>query len=480
MHKKALLACLLVVAMLMSSCALIEKDEAVDRATEIIRVGDTVYTKGEILDEVDYQLSYMSYMYQMYGMSFDPTSADAIADAKEQVVNYLVEDAVKNIKVKELGLDQLTDEEQAELQEKIDSAWQANLDSVKSTYFADTELTGDDLTAALEAKCEEVGILKENVVEGQTITFTQDKLRESVIADVAVTDEELQAEYDSKVETAKTNYESNLSSYGTNVNNGLTVYYRPAGYRMVKQILIKFHEEDQTLIDDLNSKISEQETAISSLTTSLTQMGVTNVDDLVNQVEVTVTPATADVATGTDVVAAFAEDTAEDVADLVKQLAEARALEAAYQEQLTEATAAAFANIDAETDDVAAQLADGADWDTLMAEKTQDPGMQGDRETAKTGYAVCENFSSFDAAFTAAAMALEKVGDVSPKTQGVYGYYIIQYTADVEEGPVPLDDVRETLSASLLTTKQDTVYSDTLAKWVEEANAKIDRKALDD
>lgn len=487
MHKKALLACLLVVAMLLSSCALIEKDEAVDRATEIIRVGDTVYTKGEILDEVDYQLSYMSYVYQMYGMSFDPTSAEAIADAKDQVVNYLVEDAVKNMKVKELGLDQLTDEEQAELQEKVDSAWQTNLDNVKATYFADTELTGDELTAALEAKCEEVGILKENVVEGQTITFTQDKLRDSVIADVAVTDEELQAEYDSKVETAKTNYESNLSSYGTNVNNGLTVYYRPAGYRMVKQILIKFHDEDQALIDSINSKISEQETAISSLTTSLTQMGVTNVDELVNQVEVTVTPATAGVATGTDVVAtqtdvvaAFAEDTAEDVADLVKQLAEARALEAAYQEQLTAATATAFANIDAETDDVVAQLADGADWDTLMAEKTQDPGMQGDRETAKTGYAVCENFSSFDAAFTTAAMALEKVGDVSAKTAGVYGYYIIQYTSDVEEGPVPLDDVRETLSASLLTTKQNDVYSDTLAKWVEEANAKIDRKALDD
>ena len=154
MHKKALLACLLAVALLLSGCALIEKDMTVDRATEVIRVGDTVYTKGEVQDQVDYQLAYMSYLYSMFGMSYDPTDAQNIADARESVVNYLVEDAVKNQKVHELGLDQLTAEEQAELDAKIEEAWQSNLDSVKSTYFADTELEGDELTAALEAKAD--------------------------------------------------------------------------------------------------------------------------------------------------------------------------------------------------------------------------------------------------------------------------------------------------------------------------------------
>ena len=60
MHKKALLALLLVMAMALSGCTLIEKDLAVDRATEIIRVGDTVYTKGQIQDETQYQLNYMA------------------------------------------------------------------------------------------------------------------------------------------------------------------------------------------------------------------------------------------------------------------------------------------------------------------------------------------------------------------------------------------------------------------------------------
>lgn len=488
MHKKALLACLLVVTMLLTGCSLIEKDMAVDAATEVIRVGDTMYTKGEVLDHLAYQLNYMAFVYQMYGMNFDINNPDLIADTREEVISLLVEDAVMNIKVKELGLDQLTAEEQTELDEKIETAWQSNLDNVKVTYFADTELTGDELTAALEAKCLEQGILKENVAEGQRVAYTQNKLRSYVTDPIEVTEEELVAAFDAKVTAAQESYANNLSAFGSNMNNGLTVYYRPAGYRMVKQILVKFHEDDQAVIDDLNKKISTQTTAVNTLSSNLSNLGATETSALLEQVNVTIEqPAVVASATDlvvdanvTDVTAAFGEETTEDVAEAAKQLAEAKAVLAFYEAQLATAKELAFAAIDAETDDILAQLADGADWDTLMAEKTQDPGMQGDRATAKTGYAVCENFSGFDAAFTSAAMALENVGDISAKTAGAYGYYIIQYTSDVEEGSVALDDVRESLTASTLSTKQETAYADALAQWVNEADVKIDRKALED
>ena len=71
MHKKSLLALILALALVLGGCALIEKDPQADRATEIIRVGDAVYTKGEIQDEMDYQVAYMSYVYSLYGVEFD-------------------------------------------------------------------------------------------------------------------------------------------------------------------------------------------------------------------------------------------------------------------------------------------------------------------------------------------------------------------------------------------------------------------------
>lgn len=514
MHKKALLALLLVMAMALSGCTLIEKDLEVDRATEIIRVGDTVYTKGQIQDETQYQLNYMAYYYSMFGMNYDTTSAEAIANAQQAVVDGLVEQAVSERKIAELGLDQLTEEEQAQLDEAAASTWQSNLTSIQNSYFADTELTGDELTAALEAKAEELGVRYEDAVAYEKSSITAQKLYDYVIADVAVTDEELQAGYDAKVAEAQTNYATNPASYVSAANAGSTVYYRPAGFRQVKQILISFREEDQAVLDELDSLIADEEALIASYMSSLSSLGVTDVDALVSQVSVTLeeptvpavaeadeTVATAtdlatpsDLATGsdmpgvtvstlatvTDITADFGEDVTEEQAELARKLAESKEKLAFYSAQQKLAKEQAYAAIAPEADDVLAQLAAGADWDTLMAEKTDDPGMQGDSVTAKNGYTIYAEQTNLDEAFLTAAMALENVGDVSDKVEGMYGYYIIQYTADVVEGPVALEEVSETLSAELLSSKQETTYDETMDKWIEEANPKINYDALKD
>ena len=476
MHKKALLALLLVMAMFLTGCTLIEKDLEVDRATEIIRVGDTVYTKGEIQDETDYQLNYMAYYYSMFGMSYDPTDAATVAEMQQSVIDSFVQTSVCSDKIAELGLDQLTEEEQTELDAAVEETWAYYQENVTASYFADTTLTGEELDSAVLAKMEELGVTRESVTEYEKSIITSDKLREYVIANVAVTDEELQASYDKKVEEDKTYYENYPSSYGARVNNGTVVYYRPAGYRMVKQILVKFTEEDQALLDSIEDAISEQETLVSSYTNTLTELGVTDVPALLAQVNVTMEQT----ATVTDITANFDEGTSEEIITAATSLAEAQAKIDFLNSQLDQAKAQAFANIDAQADDILAQLASGADWDTLMAEKTEDPGMQEGAATAATGYAVSAATTNMDTAFLSAAMALENVGDVSPKTEGIYGYYIIQYTSAVEEGAVDLSDVQDSLSASLLSEKQDTTYDETVAQWVSEADVKIDYNALKD
>ena len=76
---------------------------------------------------------------------------------------------------------------------------------------------------------------------------------------------------------------------------------------------------------------------------------------------------------------------------------------------------------------------------------------------------------------------LAKPGDWSEKVRGTsYGYYIIRYESDEAEGPVSLDTVKETISSSLLSTKQNEVYDATVSKWVEEAGIKVDMNALKD
>ena len=476
MQKKALLALLLALMMTLSGCALIEKDLEVDRATEIVRVGDTVITKGEIQDQVDYQLAYMAYYYAMFGLNYDTTDPANIADAQDFVIDMLIENAVLTAKAKELGLDQLTEEEEAEVQEQVEAAWESNRESVRSSYFADTELEGDELTAALDAKIEELGVTRDSVYESEKNTYVLGKLEAHVYDGVDdPTDAELQAALEDHVASAQTSYESNLSGYGIAVNNGNTVYYRPAGYRMVKQILIKFNDEDSAAIDTYEASLSEANTAVTTQQNLLTSLEVEDIDALTAQVEVTLDPETGDV---TDVATSFAEDLDEAVATAAQELAKAQARQDFFTAKVEEATRAAYANIAEEADEVLAQLADGADWDELAAEHNDDPGMMEGAATAETGYAVCEGFTAFDASFTEAAMFIPKVGMWSDKTEGAYGYYIIQYTSDVEEGPVALDEVRDIINSEVLGKKQTEAYDKWVTTWVEEANAQINKKPL--
>ena len=52
--------------------------------------------------------------------------------------------------------------------------------------------------------------------------------------------------------------------------------------------------------------------------------------------------------------------------------------------------------------------------------------------------------------------------------------------SDIAEGAVPLDEVKDTISADLLSTKQDDLYDTTVDGWVTDANAKVYKDRLAD
>lgn len=459
MRKKALPALMMAAVLLLSGCNLIVKDQAVDDATEIIRMGDQVITKKEVKSQIEnYLAQYASNMYMYYGQRVDTTDKNVISMAQDAAINGLKEDLALTAKAKELGLDQLTDEEL----ESVKAAAQEELDLNKNY----AELLNQ---SALEGKSEEeVAKFVEDLLAEQNInidTLTEvakkneidKKLKDYAVKDITVSDEEIQADYDSKVEANKTSYAENAGSWASAANSGSTLYYTPAGIRRVKQILVKFKAEDQTAISSAKTAQTEANTALStaqakvdSLQSTLDAEGITEEDKA--KTEESLTAAKQEL----------------DEADKAVQAA-AKALE--------DATDKAFANIDEDTDAILAQLAEGADWQKLMDEKNEDPGMKNNEK----GYAVAADMTGFDPAFVEAAMALAKPGDYSGKVKGNdYGYYIIRYEGDEAEGPVALDAVKESISSALLTAKQDDAYKTAKALWVEEAGIKVDLNALKD
>ena len=493
-----LLALLLVLTMILSGCSLIVKDEAVDAARVVIRVGDDTYTKAQVLAQIQNQVNYMTALYSRYGLSFDSTNADVMSSLTDNVLNSLVERSVLLAKAKELGLDQLTDEEKTKIEE--DTASQ--LDSLRQSAATEFSLDLETQLEEINAKLDEIGYTEEVVRKGVTESLLISKAEDYAVKDVTVTEDEIVADFNSKVEAAKTSYESDLSAYGKAVLNGTTVYYRPAGYRNVKQILIKYSDEDSALVSNIQTALDNVITEQNNAANVMAKLGGFDIaglcgiflggalegvpvlaDELANQVTVTLKPATETPTATVEVessVSAFEEGLDETVAATAVTIAEAKAKRAFLEQQLADAKAKALANITPEADEVLAALAEGQDWDTLAEAHNDDPGMKAGAVNAATGYPVCEGFTQFDAAFVEGAMALQKVGDYSDKIEGSYGYYIIQYTSDVVEGAVDMETVHDTISSSLLSSKQSTVRDEVVAQWVKDANATINKDILND
>ena len=279
------------------------------------------------------------------------------------------------------------------------------------------------------------------------------QLREYAIRDVAVTDEDIQKEFDSRVESAKENYASNLSAFGTAVNAQNTVYYRPAGYRYVKQVLVGFSDETKDALKAAKDAVTAATTALNNAQKA--------VDD--------------------NTAALAAEDLTEEAkAELEGKTSELQDALKTAQDDLDAKTAAAAqaledakASVQPTVDEVMEKVKAGEDFEALIEQYNTDPGMQ--NEPGKTnGYAVCEGYSTFESAFVDAAMKLEKVGDVSePVLSENYGFYIIRYQADIPEGAVELDDtLKEQLKPDTLTNKQNETYNNTVQTWTNEAKVK--------
>lgn len=158
MRKRVILVLMLILALVAaSSCSLIVKDEEVDKQTTIIEVAGQTFTKGEVNEQVEAVMDYEEYLYYMYGITYDRSDASNISAAQDSAIEAMVQQAVLEQKAAELGLDVLTDEEQAEVEETADSTYTMYVDSVKSAYFADTELTGEELDAAIRAEMDNLG-----------------------------------------------------------------------------------------------------------------------------------------------------------------------------------------------------------------------------------------------------------------------------------------------------------------------------------
>ncbi|NLG57326.1 MAG: hypothetical protein GX540_02820 [Clostridiales bacterium] len=444
--KKILMVSLLMVtALILSACNLIVKDPEVDARQVIVSVNGEEMIKerfSEYYANAFNQEYAMQQLYQQYGL-VQQIKVDADAVLKD-TADAVARDMVMRQKGVELGLDAFSQEDEAEIAAAADQQFEDLLGQIQEQFFPETELEGEELDQALRNKAAELNITMEDIIESEEGNKLYEKLREYATQDVTVSQEEIQAYFDQQVESDKASYESDPSAYGSAVNGGQKVYYAPAGYRFVRQILVKFSQEDEEAITALNEELDALQITLDEARAAVDALGGDEGEE-----------------------GGEADSNAGDLLDLQNALKEAQANYDAKEAQLEARKAAAYAAILPRANEAYAKaVAEDADFGALIEEYNDDTGQPGQ------GYAVSADFIGFDEAFMQPAMALENVGDVAEPSQGIYGYYIVQYAADIPEGPVALDTVSQEIHDILLSEKQENTFTEASDQWVAEADVK--------
>lgn len=497
------LALALSATLILSGCGLItvdkEKEQAQKDAQIVAEFNGGSVSYGEAMKEYENWASY----YQMYG--YNLTDENEIKDLKQQVLDTLVQQKVVEAKAKEMGLTELTAEEKAALDEQATSEYEEAINYYTGYLEGDTE---EETRQNAVDYLESIGYTLESIQQYNLSNAWQEKLKADITKDVTVSDADVQTAYEASVAEDQASYTEDNYNFENAATYGDTVTWVPEGYRAVKHILLTLSDEDaaalsdlQSQIEDVNIRIEEIQNPEAAAEGEEGDISAFNDAEAVDSTEAAAAAATTEPEATADAVEDAAADEAvatgdEDFVDdsgLVEEdltdegtedisaldnltLPELEAKRTELTKQLDTLKAATLAKLQPKIDEIQVKINAGEDFEKLIEQYGEDDGMK--TEPTKTnGYYVSATSQMWDDAFTTAAMALAKVGDVSSPVLGQSGVHIIKYIGDVAPGAVPLETVKEEIKAQALEQAKNDLYDTTVSKWVSEANAKtyVDR-----
>jgi hypothetical protein len=230
-----------------------------DDSKTIIEYNGQIITKGDVTRDMNQYLS------------ANGSSVDALKNAgdetwngfKESYINKVAIDLITLDKAKELGLDQLGDEEEVSLEGTYNTTM-AYVDSlisssVKEAVEKDPKLDYDteyqkQLKNVLSAMGYDPDTFKEDLKKQYIIS----KVNDYYIKDIAVTDDDVKSYYDTNVEIQKGNIELSPQNIEMQSQLGGFVLYYPAGYMRVRYIQIRF--DDDTYSNAYNAYYKDDKT----------------------------------------------------------------------------------------------------------------------------------------------------------------------------------------------------------------------------
>ena len=443
--KKILCICIALILSLGCMCALAEEDlqaqldAANAKIDELQALVDAYYpfyaaqvlaTYGEDgviwLEDLEAEYEAQAAQYASYGMDLASMGLDQML--KMDLLTSAVEDAVILSKAEELGLMDYSEEKLAEFEVSADEMAAMYNQSYLDYFYPDAEEVTEEMQAEADAYWAANGMSHDDLIQALINDAAFNDIYNYVTADVAVTEEDIEAAYQTLIEENKASYTDDRT-YNSDRSSGVAIAWNPENYRAVKHVLIMFNDEQAQRYSELQSQLSSLNAEKAALETP-------------------------------------AEGAAE-----TEEAAEPRAIEEINSDIAACATEveALYTQLMPTAEEVIAKFNDGVAFEELITEYNADPGMQSGA-AAEIGYAVTEGSTYWEQAFTDGAMAIANKGEISDPVYGSNGIHIIWYMDDVPAGEVSLDEIREEIEINALDTKIQDTYSAQIDAWMEEMN----------
>lgn len=410
-------------------------------------------TQADVMGTFNSQYSYMSQLYNMYGMSM---TSDVVTSIEQSVVENAVQNVAiaKQIEARGLSLDA---DKQAEVEAEAEEHYKEAYDN----FYENAEgATDEERAKRTEYSVLLSGYSKEALYNMELAEANYDLIEQAVRDEITeVTDEQLKAAYDEKLESDESTYSASASSFESAMSSDSSIVtWMPEGYRTVKHILVKPEEDVLNAVTDARTEMWSAESALEDLRSELDALNDDDAEDAAGDAE-----AEEEAEAEPTEAPRTAEEIQVDIDAAEKNL---ETLKAAAEK----AEADCLASVKDKTDEIYAKIEAGEDFEALIEAYGEDPGMQ--NEPTKTrGYYVSSGSANWDKNFTAGAMALEKIGDVSETPViSTSGVHIIRYESDVTPGAVALEDVKDALYEDTLEDMKSDHFNEELDAWVAALN----------
>ena len=240
---------------------LVGEDDLTNEAQET-QAGDDVvvaeYDGGTVLSSEAAE----AYSAQMAGLIFNGYDEEEVGgNVLTSVIESLVSDRILEAHAREMGLYELTDEDEAAIEEEADQSYQAQLDYYKQQLDT-SDMTDEEANGAAKAYLQEYeGVTPTSVKNEIETQWWKRKIYDAITQDVTVDDTQVREAYDTLLREQQESFTDYPEDYESTQMNGETIVYNLPGYRAVRLLLIGFDDQETASeVQELKEQLSSDET----------------------------------------------------------------------------------------------------------------------------------------------------------------------------------------------------------------------------